>query len=68
MKKLRPGIRKHRDSTDMPFSGFTDAEGRRVSVNLLTLEEPTDWGGGGGLYDAFVEVSGRPRKTPLDGS
>ena len=52
----------------MPFSGFTDAEGRRVSVNLLTLEEPTDWGGGGGLYDAFVEVSGRPRKTPLDGS
>ena len=29
-----------------------------VSVNVLTAEEPTDWGGGSGLYDAFVEVSG----------
>ena len=27
-----------------------------VSVNVLTAEEPTDWGGGSGLYDAFVEV------------
>jgi len=26
-------------------------------VNVLTAEEPTDWGGGSGLYDAFVEVS-----------
>ena len=28
-----------------------------VSVNVLTAEEPTDWGGGSGLYDAFVEVA-----------
>jgi hypothetical protein len=26
-------------------------------VNVLTPEEPTDWGGGSGLYDAFVEVA-----------
>ena len=31
--------------------------GVRHSVNLLTAEEPTDWGGGSGLYDAFVEVA-----------
>ena len=29
---------------------------QRRSVNVLTPEEPTDWGGGSGLYDAFVEV------------
>ena len=29
---------------------------QRVSINVLTAEEPTDWGGGSGLYDAFVEV------------
>jgi hypothetical protein len=23
---------------------------------VLTPEEPTDWGGGSGFYDAFVEV------------
>jgi anaerobic selenocysteine-containing dehydrogenase len=40
----------------MPFGGFMDADGRRRSVNALTAEEPTDWGGGSGLYDAFVEV------------
>jgi anaerobic selenocysteine-containing dehydrogenase len=40
----------------MPFGGFTDAGGKRLSVNVLTPEEPTDWGGGSGLYDAFVEV------------
>ena len=34
-----------------------DAAGARQSVNLLTAEEPTDWGGGSGLYDAFVEVA-----------
>ena len=33
-----------------------DAGGKRLSVNVLTAEEPTDWGGGSGLYDAFVEV------------
>jgi hypothetical protein len=40
----------------MPFGGFTDAGGKRLSVNVLTPEEPTDWGGGSGLYDAFVDV------------
>ena len=33
------------------------AGGTRRSVNALTAEEPTDWGGGSGLYDAFVEVA-----------
>jgi anaerobic selenocysteine-containing dehydrogenase len=41
----------------MPFGGFMDASGARASVNVLTPEEPTDWGGGSGLYDAFVEVA-----------
>jgi hypothetical protein len=45
----------------MPFGGLTDAIGERRSVNVLTAEEPTDWGGGSGLYDAFVEV--RPYST-----
>jgi hypothetical protein len=40
----------------MPFGGLTDAIGERRSINVLTAEEPTDWGGGSGLYDAFVEV------------
>ena len=50
--RVRPGV------VWMPFGGFTDAHGERRSVNVLTAEEPTDWGGGSGLYDAFVEVSG----------
>jgi hypothetical protein len=41
----------------MPFGGLTDASGTRQSVNVLTPEEPTDWGGGSGFYDAFVEVA-----------
>ena len=41
----------------MPFGGFDDASGARRSVNVLVGEEPTDWGGGSGLYDAFVEVA-----------
>ena len=41
----------------MPYGGLHDAEGVRRSVNLLTAEEPTDWGGGSGFYDAFVEVA-----------
>jgi anaerobic selenocysteine-containing dehydrogenase len=49
--RLRPGV------AWMPFGGFTDAAGQRRSVNALTVEEPTDWGGGSGLYDAFVEVA-----------
>jgi hypothetical protein len=41
----------------MPFGGFGDAAGNPVSVNTLTPEEPTDWGGGSGFYDTFVEVN-----------
>jgi anaerobic selenocysteine-containing dehydrogenase len=48
----------------MPFGGLTDAKGERRSVNALTAEEPTDWGGGSGLYDAFVEV--RTVDVPTD--
>ena len=44
----------------MPFGGFLDAAGQRRSVNALTPEEPTDWGGGSGLYGAFVEVVPAP--------
>ena len=29
---------------------------RGASVNVLTPVEPTDWGGGSGLYDTFIEV------------
>jgi anaerobic selenocysteine-containing dehydrogenase len=49
--RVRPGV------VWMPFGGFADASGARRSVNLLTREEPTDWGGGSGLYDAFVDVA-----------
>jgi hypothetical protein len=41
----------------MPFGRFSDASGARRSVNGLTPEEPTDWGGGSGFYDAFVDVA-----------
>jgi anaerobic selenocysteine-containing dehydrogenase len=50
-ERVRPGV------VWMPFGGFTDAAGSRQSVNVLTAEVPTDWGGGSGLYDAFVEVA-----------
>jgi anaerobic selenocysteine-containing dehydrogenase len=49
--RVRPGV------VWMPFGGFTDAGGTRRAVNVLTAEEPTDWGGGSGFYDAFVEVA-----------
>jgi len=49
--RLRPGV------AWMPFGALTDARGDRRSVNALTPEEPTDWGGGSGLYDTFVEVA-----------
>jgi anaerobic selenocysteine-containing dehydrogenase len=49
--RVRPGV------VWMPFGGFIDAGGERRSVNVLTPVEPTDWGGGSGFYDAFVEVS-----------
>jgi anaerobic selenocysteine-containing dehydrogenase len=52
--RVRPGI------AWMPFGGFMDAGGDRQSVNVLTPEEPTDWGGGSGFYDTFVEVSPVP--------
>jgi anaerobic selenocysteine-containing dehydrogenase len=44
----------------MPFGGNRDAGGNHQSVNLLTGEVPTDWGGGSGFYDTFVQV--RPAK------
>ena len=50
--RVRPGV------AWMPFGGFVDAGGVRRSVNVLTAEEHTDWGGGSGLYSAFVEVAG----------
>lgn len=40
----------------MPFGGNRDAQGNYQSVNLLTGEVPTDWGGGSGFYDTFVQV------------
>jgi len=49
--RVRPGV------AWMPFGGLTDAAGDERSVNVLTAEEPTDWGGGSGLYDVFVEVA-----------
>ena len=48
--RVRPGV------AWMPFGGFVDADGARNSVNALTPEEPTDWGGGSGFYDTFVDV------------
>jgi anaerobic selenocysteine-containing dehydrogenase len=48
--RVRPGVGW------MPFGGFGDASGAACSVNVLTPEEPTDWGGGSGFYDAFVNV------------
>jgi anaerobic selenocysteine-containing dehydrogenase len=49
--RVRPGV------AWMPFGGFVDAGGTPRGVNVLTAEEPTDWGGGSGFYDAFVEVA-----------
>ena len=48
---VRPGV------AWMPYGGMFDAGGKQRSVNVLTDEAPTDWGGGSGLYDAFVEVA-----------
>ncbi|MBL8814457.1 MAG: molybdopterin-dependent oxidoreductase [Planctomyces sp.] len=41
----------------MPFGGLVDAAGNKRSINSVTPEEPTDWGGGSGFYDAFVEIT-----------
>ncbi len=57
--RVRPGV------AFMPFGGLTDGAGEQRSVNALTAEEPTDWGGGSGLYDAFVEVAFRSSEDPL---
>jgi anaerobic selenocysteine-containing dehydrogenase len=48
--RVRPGV------AWMPFGGWGDVANRACSVNALTPEEPTDWGGGSGFYDAFVSV------------
>lgn len=50
-KRVRAGV------AWMPFGGIGDRSGSERSVNLLTPEEPTDWGGGSGFYDAFVRVA-----------
>jgi anaerobic selenocysteine-containing dehydrogenase len=49
-QRVRPGV------VWMPYGGLADAGGAARSVNVLLAEEPTDWGGGSGLYDAFVEI------------
>ena len=49
--RIRPGV------VWMPFGGLIDAAGNKRSVNSVTPEEPTDWGGGSGFYDAFVQIS-----------
>ncbi|MBL8891787.1 MAG: molybdopterin-dependent oxidoreductase [Planctomycetaceae bacterium] len=49
-ERVQPGI------AWMPFGGLQDAMGNFVSANTLTPEEPTDWGGGSGFYDTFVDV------------
>lgn len=48
--RVQPGI------VSMPFGSLSDAAGNPTNVNVLTPEEPTDWAGGSGFYDAFVEV------------
>ncbi len=63
--RVRPGV------AWMPFGGCKDASGARRSVNVLTPVEPTDWGGGSGFYDTFVDVASVPVTTldgPLGGS
>lgn len=49
-KRVRPGV------VWMPYGGKADAGGAARSVNVLVAEAPTDWGGGSGLYDTFVEI------------
>ncbi len=48
--RVRPGV------ASMPFGAMRDLHGARRSANALTPEEPTDWAGGSGFYDAFVSV------------
>lgn len=53
----RISARVQRGIAWMPFGGLKDARGNAWHVNSLTKEEPTDWGGGSGFYDACVEVA-----------
>ena len=48
--RVQPGV------VWVPFGGWGDSLGNPRSINVLTPEEPTDWGGGSGFYDAFVDV------------
>jgi anaerobic selenocysteine-containing dehydrogenase len=48
--KVTPGV------AWMPFGGWGDLSGNDVAVNCLTPTAPTDWGGGSGFYDTFVQV------------
>jgi len=41
----------------MPHGWLFDLQGQRRSASALTPEMPTDWGNGGGFYDAFAKVS-----------
>ncbi len=43
-----------------PFGGIADAANVQRHVNCLTPEEPTDWGGGSGFYDTFIDVESIP--------
>jgi anaerobic selenocysteine-containing dehydrogenase len=43
-----------------PFGGIADAADVQRHVNCLTPEEPTDWGGGSGFYDTFIDVESIP--------
>ena len=52
--RVRPGL------AWMPHGLLTDLQRAHRSVNALTSEVPTDWGGGSGFYDAFVDISGLP--------
>ncbi|MBM3750097.1 MAG: molybdopterin oxidoreductase family protein [Acidimicrobiia bacterium] len=48
--RVQPGV------VFMPYGGLVDGAGARHSVNVLTAEAPTDWGGGSGLYSTFVAL------------
>jgi anaerobic selenocysteine-containing dehydrogenase len=51
----------------MPFGGLAAAAGADRGVNALVPMAPTDWGGGVGYYDAFVEVAPVAAAAPVAG-
>lgn len=55
-ESVRPGV------ASIPFGGVVDEAGVRRHINCLTPEEATDWGGGSGFYDTFVDVE----RSPVD--